>query len=145
MKYTVSLKSNRDFQRLYHKGKSAVAPCLVVYARKNRLGQNRLGITASTKLGHAVVRNKLRRRIREAYRLHEEQFRVGFDLIVVARGRAVTSAYRYLERDLLRCGKKLSLLREEPKQEQPAPAAAVCPEGGTPVPVPAPEEGGKPC
>lgn len=120
MKYTVSLKSNRDFQRLYHKGKSAVSPCVVVYARKNRLGRNRLGITASTKLGHAVVRNKVRRRIREAYRIHEELFRAGYDIIVVARGRAATSAYRYLERDVLRAAKKLSLLKEETSAPHPA-------------------------
>lgn len=144
MRYTVSLKSNRDFQRLYRHGKSAVLPCVVLYARKNRLGVNRLGVTASTKLGHAVVRNRLRRRIREAYRLHEERFRAGYDLVVVARGRAVTSPYRQLEGDLLRAAKRLALLREEPPQK-PAPDKPADP-GKPPVSeIPAPEEGTPSC
>ncbi|MCD7919435.1 MAG: ribonuclease P protein component [Clostridiales bacterium] len=110
MKYTISLKSNRDFQRLYRRGKSVARPNLVVYASRNRLGRNRLGLTVSTKVGHAVVRNKVRRRIREAYRIHEGQFRQGYDLVVVARVRAASSAYRYLERDLLRAAEQLKLL-----------------------------------
>lgn len=120
MKYTVSLKSNRDFQRLYRRGKSAVSPCVVVYTSRNRLGRNRLGITASTKVGHAVVRNKVRRRLREAYRIHEEAFRQGMDIVVVARVRAATSAYRYLERDFLKSAKKLGLLRQEEPEGQDA-------------------------
>jgi ribonuclease P protein component len=119
MKYTISLKSNRDFQRLYRRGKSAVSPTLVVYCRKNRLGYNRLGLTASTKVGHAVVRNKVRRRIREAYRIHETLFRQGWDIIVVARVRAGTSRYCYLEKDLLKTAQKLELLLPVP-QEAPA-------------------------
>lgn len=135
MRYTISLKSNRDFQRLYRHGKSAVLPCVVLYARKNRLGVNRLGVTASTKLGHAVVRNRLRRRIREAYRLHEERFRAGYDLVAVARGRAVTAPYRQVENDLLRAAKRLSLLRDEqakPAPDKPAAPEVPAPEGGTP-------------
>lgn len=120
MKYTISLKSNRDFQRLYRRGKSAVSPCVAVYARANRLGRNRLGITVSTKVGHAVVRNKVRRRLREAYRIHEEMFRQGMDIVVVARVRAATSAYRYLERDFLKSAKKLGLLRQEELEGQDA-------------------------
>jgi ribonuclease P protein component len=65
VKTTVSLKENHIFRRLYQKGKSAVTPFMVVYCRPNRLGHNRLGITTSTKLGKAVVRNRCRRRIRE--------------------------------------------------------------------------------
>ena len=66
---TRSLKQNHLFRRLYQKGKSASGHCLVVYCRKNGLPYNRLGLTTGTKLGHAVVRNRIRRCIREAYRL----------------------------------------------------------------------------
>ena len=62
MKRAVTLKENHEFRRLYQKGASAVSGCMVVYCRKNRLGHNRLGITVSVKLGHAVVRNRARRR-----------------------------------------------------------------------------------
>lgn len=112
VKYTVSLKENRQFRRLYAKGKSVVNPTLVLYYRRNGTRGNQLGITVSGKMGKAVVRNKLRRRLREIYRLHEEQFMPGYHLVVVARARAVTTSYRELERSFLHLAKKGKLLKE---------------------------------
>ena len=117
MKQTVSLKENRAFRRLYAKGKSAVSPCLAVYCRKNGQGKNRLGITVGGKVGKAVVRNKIRRRIREAYRIHEDRFLSGWDIVVVARVRAVYTPYGELERSLLNLTKRLGLCR--PREERP--------------------------
>ena len=94
MKYTVSLKENRVFRRLYAKGRSAVSPTMVLYCRKNGRRENRLGLTTGTKLGHAVVRNRVRRRLREIYRLQEHRLSPGYDIVVVARVRAVYSRYR---------------------------------------------------
>ena len=116
MKKTVSLKENHLFRRLYSKGQSAVSPYLAVYVRKNGRNGNRLGFTVSTKLGHAVVRNKVRRRLREIYRLHETQFLPGYDLVVVARGRAMDAPYAELEKAYLSLAEKLSLLRSEESQ-----------------------------
>ena len=65
MKAAVTVKENYEFRRIYRKGKSLVSPQMVLYWQKNRQGQSRLGITVSTKLGHAVVRNRCRRRLRE--------------------------------------------------------------------------------
>lgn len=113
MKYTVALKKNHEFRRLYSKGKSAVTPCLAMYCRKNRLGFNRLGLTTGVKLGNAVYRNRVRRRIREAYRIHEEEFLPGYDLVVVARVRAVHTTYREIERSLLLLANRLGLRRRE--------------------------------
>ena len=110
MKYTVSLKENRVFRRLYAKGRSAVSPTMVLYCRKNDRRENRLGLTTGTKLGHAVVRNRVRRRLREIYRLQEHRLPPGYDIVVVARVRAVYSRYAELERDFLRLAKKLQLL-----------------------------------
>ena len=110
---TRSLKQNHLFRRLYQKGKSASGHCLVVYCRKNGLPYNRLGLTTGTKLGHAVVRNRIRRRIREAYRLSEHTYLSGYDIVVVARVRAAHSRYRELERSLLSLADKLGLLRKE--------------------------------
>lgn len=109
MKQTVSIKQNHVFRRLYSKGKSAVSPCVAVYCRKNNLGKNRLGLTVGTKLGKAVIRNRTRRRIREAYRLHELEFRTGYDIVVVARVRASFVRYGELERSLLKCMSRLEL------------------------------------
>ena len=110
MKYTVSLKENRVFRRLYAKGRSAVSPTMVLYCRKNGRRENRLGLTTGTKLGHAVVRNRVRRRLREIYRLQEHRLSPGYDIVVVGRDRAVYSRYAELERDFLRLAKKLQLL-----------------------------------
>ena len=113
MEHTVSLKLNHVFRRLYGRGKSAVNPCLALYCRKNNLGYSRLGLTVVVKLGKAVVRNRTRRRIREAYRLHESQFLPGYDLVVVARVKAGHSRYREIERSLLSLADRLGLLRKE--------------------------------
>ena len=113
MKQTVSLKLNHEFRRLYAKGASAVCPCLAVYCRKNRLGYNRLGLTVGVKVGHAVVRNRVRRRLRESYRTNEGRFRQGYDIVVVARVRAAHTKYAQLERSLLSLLGKLGLLLPE--------------------------------
>ena len=113
MKFTSTLKKNYEFHRLYNKGKSAVTPYLVVYARATRRPGNRVGITVSTKLGKAVKRNRVRRRLREIYRLNESRFVPGTELVIVARGRAVTAAYRQLETAFLSACGKLGILTEE--------------------------------
>ncbi len=94
---------------MYARGKNTAGVYLALYARKNRLGVSRLGITASAKLGNAVKRNRVRRLIKEAYRLQEERFLRGFDLVVVARGRAVGAEFAVLRDELSRLGLKLGV------------------------------------
>ena len=112
MKRAVTLKENYEFRRLYQKGASAVGGGMVLYCRKNRLGHNRLGVTVSVKLGHAVVRNRARRRLREAFRLAQPRMRQGYDVILVARSRSVDGSYRKLTEALDRALGKLDLLAE---------------------------------
>ena len=112
MKFSSSLKLNHIFQRLYHT-KGAADGVLVLYARKNRTGGNRVGITVSKKLGKAHIRNRTRRRIREVYRLNEEKFQPGWDIVVVARTRAVDAPFEKLTKSYLALAKKLNLLVEE--------------------------------
>ena len=114
---TRSLKQNHLFRRLYQKGKFSSGRCLVVYCRKNGLPYNRLGLTAGTKLGHAVVRNRIRRRIREAYRLSEERYVLGYDIVVVARHRAVDADYQEIAQCLAKQMEKLGLIRQETTHE----------------------------
>ena len=116
MEFTETIKKNYEFRRLYAKGKSAVTPTLVVYTRRGKPGGNRVGFTVTTRLGHAVTRNRVRRRLREIYRLHEAELRRGAELVVVARSRSVTASYGDLERDFLRACRKLSLTLEETAQ-----------------------------
>ena len=110
-----TIKQNGDFHRIYAKGKSAVSPCVVVYCRKNRLGTNRTGFTVSKKIGKAVVRNRIRRRLREIVRLNNVRLEQGYDLILVARTRAVEADYRRLEGDFLSCCGRLHLLKKDVK------------------------------
>lgn len=110
-----TLKENRDFRRLYTRGRSAASDCLAVYALHNRYGAGRLGITVSVKLGGAVKRNRIKRVIREIYRLHKHEIRPNTDLVVVARSRAVTVSYAHMERAFLRCVGQLGLRTKEGK------------------------------
>ena len=109
MKAAVTVKENYVFRRIYRKGKSSVQPCLVVYCQKNRQGRTRLGVTVSTKLGKAVVRNRVRRRIREIFRLSQGKMKQGYDCIVVARTRAAHADYWELKRAFEKTCKKLDL------------------------------------
>lgn len=109
MKFSSSLKLNHIFRRLYHTNGQANS-YLVLYARKNRTGGNRVGITVSKKLGKAVVRNRVRRRLREVYRLNEDQFQPGWDIVVVARSRAVNASFQKLTDSYLALAEKAGIL-----------------------------------
>ncbi len=113
MKQAGTLKKNHEFRRLYQRGASAAGGSMVVYCRRNRLGRNRLGLTASVKIGGAVVRNRARRRLREVYRLNGGRLRQGWDIILVARSRTPTASWRELNDTFLRLCRKLDLLGEK--------------------------------
>ncbi len=106
MKKTVAIRQNHEFRSLYYKGGSKASGLLVLYYKKNRQGQNRLGITVSKKVGNAVTRNRIRRRIKENYRLLEMQIRDGYDIVLVARGRMASA-------DFHACGASLRSLLEK--------------------------------
>lgn len=109
MKFSGSLKLNHIFRRLYHT-EGVANSYLVLYARKNRTGRNRVGITVSKKLGKAVVRNRVRRRLREIYRLNEERFQPGWDIVVVARSRCVNADFGRLTDSYLSLAEKAGIL-----------------------------------
>ena len=111
MKYSISLKLNHIFRRLYHTSGFADG-YLVLYARKNRTPENRVGITVSKKLGKAHVRNRTRRRLREVYRLNEDRFTPGWDIVVVARSRCISADFRKLTDAYLSLAEKAGILKE---------------------------------
>ena len=109
MKFSSSLKLNHVFRRLYSTSGYANS-YLVLYAKPNRSSTNRVGITVSKKLGGAVVRNRVRRRLREVYRLHELQFSPGWDIVVVARSRCVGADFQKLTQAYLALAQKANIL-----------------------------------
>ena len=113
MKFSSSLKLKHIFQRLYRTSGQANG-YLVLYARKNRTSTNRVGITVSKKLGKANVRNRVRRRLREVYRLNEEKFQPGWDIVVVARTRAIHAPFDTLTENYMALAKKAGILKDLP-------------------------------
>ena len=112
MKFSCSLKLNHIFRRLYATNGYANG-YLVFYCRPNRTATNRVGITASKKLGHAVVRNRVRRRLREVYRLNEELFAPGWDIVVVARSRCIDADFGKLTHAFLSLAQKAGVLKAQ--------------------------------
>ena len=112
MKFSSALKLNHIFRRLYSTTAHANS-CLVLYARKNRSATNRVGVTVSKKLGGAVVRNRVRRRLREVYRLNEDRFLPGWDIVVVARSRCIRAEFGTLTQAYLSLAEKAGILRQE--------------------------------
>ena len=109
MKFSCALKLNHIFRRLYRTNGVANAH-LVLYARPNKTGTNRVGITVGKKLGGAVVRNRTRRRLREVYRLNEDAFAPGWDIVVVARSRSVDAPFQSLTKAYLALAEKAGIL-----------------------------------
>jgi ribonuclease P protein component len=91
-----------DFQRVYRQGQRRSASLCTVFYRPNGLAETRLGITTPRRLGTAVVRNRIKRRIREIFRLHRRELPEGWDIVLNPRPSAATVAYPALERELLR-------------------------------------------
>ena len=105
MRYSDSLKKNKDFQLVYRYGTSKANKYLVMYVRKNHTDENRIGISVSKKVGNSVVRHHLTRLIRESYRLLEESFRRGIDVVIIARVNAKDCTYHEIERAIYHLGK----------------------------------------
>ena len=105
MKFSESLKKNKEFQAVYRSGKSLANKCLVMYIIPNELNKNRIGISVSKKVGNSVVRHHLVRLIRESYRLSEEHFQCGYDIVIIARTGAKEKNYHEVESALIHLGK----------------------------------------
>ena len=104
-----SLKKNEDFRKCYSTGKSYVNRDLVLYVCGNDMGKNRIGISVSKKVGNSVVRHRIKRLIRENYRLREQMFNSGLDMVVVARSAAKDADYHRIGSALLHLAGKAGI------------------------------------
>ena len=112
MKNSQSLKKNADFQIVYKEGKSFANKYLVMYVKENDLGINRIGISVSKKVGNSVIRHRIKRLILESYRLHEDMFNSGLDMVIIARTTAKDKSYRDIESAVLHLGKLQHIMTE---------------------------------
>lgn len=117
MKFSESLKKNQQFRTVYEKGISTANRYFVLYKLENGLKRNRLGISVSKKVGNSVVRHHLARLIRENYRLSEELYKEGYDMVVVARVAAKNADYYRVGKSLKFLSEKLGLLKEKESDE----------------------------
>ena len=111
MKHSQSLKKNADFQIVYKEGKSFANKYLVMYVKENDLGINRIGISVSKKVGNSVVRHRVKRLILESYRLHEDMFNSGLDMVIIARSTAKDRSYHEVKNAVLHLGKLHGICR----------------------------------
>ena len=110
MRNSQSLKKNADFQNVYKCGKSFANKYLVMYVKENDLGFNRIGISVSKKVGNSVVRHRLKRLILESYRLQEDIFNSGLDMVIIARSTAKDKTYHEIESAVIHLGKLHSIM-----------------------------------
>ena len=111
MLFTVSLIKNIYFQKVYKYGKSYSDKYLIVYYRKNELNINKIGISVSKKVGNSIVRHKVKRVIKEAYRLNEEKFIKGIDIVVIARPNAYKLDFFSAEKSLIYLFGRLKIIK----------------------------------
>ena len=112
MQFSESLKKNYEFRYVYKNGKSYANKYLVMYVVENNTDKNRLGISVSKKVGNSVVRHRITRLIRESYRLHENIFNSGLDIVVIARNNASSVSYFEIESALLHLAKLHQILTD---------------------------------
>ena len=112
MKKSESLKKNRDFQNVYRTGVSFANRLLVMYVKENKTETNRIGISVSKKVGNSVIRHHLARLIRESYRLQEDMFDSGLDIVIIARNSAREIGFHEVESALLHLGSLHKIIKK---------------------------------
>ena len=111
MLFSDSMKKTDEFRNCYENGKSYANKFIVVYVWKNRGSNNKVGISCSKKIGNSIVRHRFARLVREAYRLHEDIFNSGLDIVVVARACARDASFFEIEESLLSLAGKARIIK----------------------------------
>lgn len=115
MKSEERLKKRSQFRYIYSKAKSQSNERLVMYKQRNGKSVNRIGISVSKKIGKSVVRNKVKRRIKESYRINRHLLKKGFDIIFVARRGIEKSDYNEIQKSVLNLLGRGGLFKEGEK------------------------------
>lgn len=112
MKSEERVKKNSHFRYIYNRGKSISNASLVMYTSRNNKPINRIGISVSKKIGKSVVRNRVKRLIKESYRNNRDRFKKGYDIIFIARIGASKLKYRDIEKSIFNLAKRGGILKE---------------------------------
>lgn len=112
MKFTEGLRKNHEFQEVYKNGVSRANKYLVMYVSENHQDINRLGISVSKKVGNSVVRHRVKRLVKESYRLHEDIFNSGLNIVITARASAASIPYSKMESAVLHLGKLHNIVKK---------------------------------
>lgn len=107
-----SIKKTVEFTKVYRNGKSFANKYLVMYILENQSDKNRIGISVSKKVGNSVVRHRVTRLIRESFRLNDDKFSIGYDIVVVARSTAKDKQFKEIESALLHVGRIHKIVKE---------------------------------
>ncbi|MCK4260494.1 MAG: ribonuclease P protein component [Halanaerobiales bacterium] len=111
---SAKLRKNREFQRVYKFGKSFANKILVVYVFYHpQNSERRVGFTVSKKFGNAVKRNRLKRLMKEAYRLNQYQIQDGIDLIFLPRQRIIGAKFKEIEKGMTKLFSKAGILKKD--------------------------------
>ena len=106
------IKKNKVFETLLQQGKRGENAFLILYSMPNNLNYNRVALRTSKKLGKAVDRNRLRRRLKELFRTHQNLFAPGHDILIIPKVKSLNGKHEELRRDLLQLMEKEDLLAE---------------------------------
>lgn len=104
MNFSESLRKNSDFRDAYQVGKSFANKYLVMYVKQNESAKNRIGISVSKKVGNSVVRHRLKRLVKEGYRLQEDRFLNGFDIVIIVRKTALNKSFTEIKKAISHLG-----------------------------------------
>lgn len=111
MRFTQGLKKNHEFQEVYRNGVSRANKYLVMYVSENNQNVNYLGISVSKKVGNSVIRHRVKRLVKESYRLHEDIFNSGLNIVITARASAASIPFSKMESAVLHLGRLHGIMK----------------------------------
>lgn len=111
MKAVNKLKKDEDFRKVYKRKKSMANKLLIIYVLENKTEINRLGFTVSKKVGKSVIRSRIKRLLRESYRLNDHKIIGGHDIVFVARNTCVGASYKEIESAMMHLFRRMKLIK----------------------------------